>query len=132
MLPGIASFLCEPRLLNRKVTNADQCGGVDTTTGSQYMMDHEFEWDDVKAARNWQEHGVTFQMARDGFKDAFAVEWVDHCQAVSEHRFAMLAMVGNRLMFVSYTLRGDRVRIVSARKAEPHERRRYHNANRGA
>ena len=44
----------------------------------------------------------------------------------------MLGMVGNRLLFVSYTLRVNRTRIISARKAEPHERRRYHNASREA
>jgi len=41
----------------------------------------------------------------------------------------MLAMVENRLLHVTYTLRQDRIRIISARKAEPHERRRYHNEN---
>jgi len=33
-------------------------------------------------------------------------------------------------LFVYYTLRGERIRIISARKAEPHERRRYDNENR--
>jgi uncharacterized DUF497 family protein len=42
----------------------------------------------------------------------------------------MLAMVEIRLLYVAYTLRGERIRIISARKAEPHERRRYHNENR--
>jgi uncharacterized DUF497 family protein len=39
-------------------------------------------------------------------------------------------MVEGRLLFVSCTVRGDRTRQISARNAEPHERRRYHNENR--
>ena len=94
------------------------------------MQDDDFEWDDAKAASNWLDHGVAFGMAREAFRDAFAVEWVDDGQGVSEERFAMLAMVENRLLFVAYTLREERIRIISARKAEPHERRRYHDENR--
>jgi hypothetical protein len=32
-----------------------------------YMEDENFAWDDGKAARNWRDHGVTFEMARDAF-----------------------------------------------------------------
>ena len=78
------------------------------------------------------DHHVTFEMAREAFKDAFAVEWIDTGDHDNEERLAMLGMVENRLLFVSYTLRGNRIRIISARKAEAHERRRYHNENREA
>jgi uncharacterized DUF497 family protein len=104
---------------------------IDENTGKQYLMhDDEFEWDDAKAAHNWREHGVTFEMARDAFRDAFAVEWPDDAQNAGEPRFAMLGMVEHRLLFVAYSLRKDRIRIISARKAEPHERRKYHEKNR--
>jgi hypothetical protein len=93
------------------------------------MRDDEFEWDEPKAARNWLDHGISFEMAREAFKDAFAVERVDNRHDDNEERVAMLGMVETRLLFVSYTLRGERIRIISARKAEPHERRRYHNEN---
>jgi uncharacterized DUF497 family protein len=59
-----------------------------------------------------------------------AVETSDRGHQDTEERFAMLAMVEGRLLFVSYTLKRERLRIISARKAEPHERRRYHNENR--
>jgi uncharacterized protein len=94
------------------------------------MRSDDFEWDDRKAARNWRAHGVSFDMARDAFGDAFAVEWIDPDQHAHEERVSMLAMVDDRLLFVAYTLRGETIRIISARKAEPHERRRYHNENR--
>jgi hypothetical protein len=69
-------------------------------------------------------------MARVAFQDAFSIERVDRGHDDPEERFALLGMVEDRLLFVSYTLRAERIRIISARKAEPHERRRYHNENR--
>ena len=53
------------------------------------------------------------------------MEWIDVLQDANEERFAMLAMVENRLLFVSYTVRGLRIRIISARKATRQERIRY-------
>ncbi len=94
------------------------------------MQDESFEWDDDKAARNWRDHAVTFEMARDAFKDPFAIEWVDAGQDRSEDRFAMIAMVESRLLFVAFTTRTERIRIITARKAEPYERRKYHDENR--
>jgi uncharacterized DUF497 family protein len=42
-----------------------------------HSMDNEiFEWDDTKAAENYAAHGVSFEAARDVFKDAFAVDWL--------------------------------------------------------
>ena len=94
------------------------------------MQDDDFEWDDDKAAQNWRDHAVSFEMARDAFQDPFAVEWEDAGQDAREPRYGMIAMLENRLLFVGYTIRGERIRIITARKAEPHERRRYHEENR--
>ena len=41
------------------------------------MEDESFVWDDEKAARDWRDHTVTFEMARDAFRDPFAIEWED-------------------------------------------------------
>jgi uncharacterized protein len=54
----------------------------------------------------------------------------DDTQDADEPRVAMLGMVEHRLLFVAYTTRENRIRIISARRAEPHERRRYHDENR--
>jgi uncharacterized protein len=103
---------------------------VDKTTAKQYAMkDDHFEWRDEKAASNRRDHGVSFETARDVFKDGFAIEWTDDSHGDTEERFITVGMVENRLLFVSYTLRGERIRIISAREAEPRERRRYHNEN---
>jgi uncharacterized protein len=94
------------------------------------MQDESFEWDDDKAAQNWRDHAVTFEMARDVFRDAFAIDWFDEEHSEDEERYGIIGMVEGRFLFVAYTMRGERIRIISARKAEPHERRRYHDKNR--
>ncbi len=96
------------------------------------MQDENFEWDNEKAAQNCRAHGVSFEMACEAFMDAFAVEWADRGQDPSEDRYGMIGMVENRLLFVAYAMRGERIRIISARKAEPYERRKYHDENRVA
>jgi len=93
------------------------------------MDDGAFEWDDQKAARNYARHGVTFEAARDVFNDPFALDWIDEGQDEGEQRFATLGMVDSRLVFVAFAMRGDAIRIISARLAEPYERRRYHEEN---
>jgi uncharacterized DUF497 family protein len=93
------------------------------------MTDDDFEWDDAKAAENHARHGVRFEAARLAFDDAFAVVREDRRQNYGEDRFILLGMVQERLLAVAYTLRDQRVRIISARIAEPHERRRYHEEN---
>lgn len=68
-------------------------------------------------------------MARDVFKDSFAIEWLDDRENYGEDRYVIIGIVNNRLLFVAYTMRGEAIRIISARGAEPHERRRYHEEN---
>jgi uncharacterized DUF497 family protein len=94
------------------------------------MEDDDFAWDDDKAARNWREHAVTFDMAREVFRDPFAVEWQDLAQNQNEERYSIIGIVEGRLLFVGYTIRDGKIRIITARKAEPYERRKYHDENR--
>ena len=93
------------------------------------MNDDAFEWDDAKAASNWVKHDISFEMAREVFKDFFAIEWTDDAHGDAEERVVTVGMVENRLLCVIYTLRGTAIRVISARLAEPYERRRYHNEN---
>ena len=50
------------------------------------MNDGKFRWDDRKAASNVVDHGVTFDSARDVFKDPFAVEQLDDRENCGEDR----------------------------------------------
>ena len=89
------------------------------------MNDDEFEWDYVKAASNIAAQGVSFEVAKRVFDDPFAIEYLDRGD-YGEERFNIIGMVERRVLFVAYTLRGGRIRIISARGAEPYERRQYH------
>jgi uncharacterized protein len=94
------------------------------------MNDGEFEWDDRKAALNRAKHGVQFDVAKDVFEDIFAIEQLDDSENYGEDRFSITGLVGDKLLFVVYTLRGKSIRIISARGARPQEHRQYHEANR--
>ena len=93
------------------------------------MSDDSFEWDDRKSASNFAKHGVTFEMAREVFKDAFAIENYDDRENYGEPRYTIIGMVEGHLLFVAFTMKGDTYRIISARGAESHEQRQYHEAN---
>jgi uncharacterized DUF497 family protein len=80
------------------------------------MNEVEFEWDDAKAAQNYADHGVSFEAAKNR-------------EDYGEDRYSILGMVEGRILYVAYTLRNGTIRIISARGAEPHERRRYHEDN---
>ena len=90
------------------------------------MDEDAFEWDRNKAAENYAKHGVSFEAAKKVFNDPFALEFVDDREDYGEERFNIIGIVDGRLLYVTYTMRSDRVRIISARGAEPHERRSYH------
>lgn len=94
------------------------------------MAEDDFEWDEAKALANRTRHGVTFGQARDAFSDPFAVDFVDDRKDYGEDRLILLGMVEDRLLVVVHTLRGDKVRIISVREAQPNERRKYHEENR--
>lgn len=72
-------------------------------------MKLEFEWHELKAEAYYQAHGVSFELTKLIFKDAFAVEPVDDREDYGEQRFIMIGMAeGNVILFVAYTERGER------------------------
>jgi uncharacterized protein len=85
----------------------------------------EFEWDISKEHANRQRHRIDFRTAAKVFLDPYLIEFDDR-DAIGELRFNAIGLVEGRVLFVTYTIRGDVIRIISARGAEPHERRKYH------
>ncbi len=71
------------------------------------MNEDAFEWDEIKAAKNYAAHGVSFETAQGVFKDPFAIEWLDDRAPYGEDRFVIIGMVEGRLLYVAYTMRGD-------------------------
>jgi uncharacterized protein len=74
-------------------------------------------------------HGVMFEAAQDVFKDPFAIEQIDDRKNYGEERFIIIGMASGRLLTVVFTVRGEIIRIISARGAEPYEQRQYHEQN---
>jgi uncharacterized DUF497 family protein len=85
----------------------------------------DFEWDGAKEQANWEKHGVDFRTAARVFLDPYVIEF-DDLDASGELRFNAIGLVDGRMLFVTYAMRGDVVRIIPARGAEPHEKRKYH------
>ena len=89
-----------------------------------------FDWDDAKAAANLQAHGVSFELAKTVFKDPFAIEFLDDREDYGEDRFVIIGMAeGQVLLFVAYTERVERIRIISARRATKNEQDQYFRQN---
>ena len=85
----------------------------------------DFEWDTAKEQANRKKHRIGFQTAAKLFLDPYVIEF-DDLGAAGELRFNAIGLVDGRMLFVTYSVRGDVVRIISARGAEPHEKRKYH------
>ena len=85
----------------------------------------DFAWDNAKEEANRKKHGIDFQTAAKVFLDLYVIDF-DDVDATGELRFSAIGLVDGRMLFVTYTMRGDIVRIICARGGEPHEKRKYH------
>jgi len=93
------------------------------------MINEKFEWDDAKATSNEEKHGVSFMQAREVCRDPFAIELLDDREAYGEECYILIGMSMSGVLVVVHTDRDERHRIISARTAEPNERRFYHEQN---
>ena len=85
-----------------------------------------FEWDDSKAKANEAKHGLAFAEAVSCFYDPDQIAFYDPDHSESEDREILIGHSNQgKLVMVSYTLRGDAVRLISARKATKEEAEDY-------
>ena len=85
-----------------------------------------FEWDSRKARSNFAKHGVAFERATTIFGDPRSLTIPDPEHSRTEPRFITMGKaLGNRLLGVVHTERGDNIRIISARRANSRERKFY-------
>jgi hypothetical protein len=93
-------------------------------------VDIRFEWDPAKADANRRKHGVTFEEAARAFADPLALSEQDRIEG-NEYRWQTIGMVdGIILLLVAHANRdaedgSEIIRIISARRADRKERRRY-------
>lgn len=94
---------------------------------SYTLQDINFEWDEEKSATNFSKHNVSFETACEVLFDPFLqskdAEFID-----DEWREVVIGATENlRLLYVAYTLRDDKFRIISARNVTKKERNDYEN-----
>lgn len=88
----------------------------------------EFEWDEEKNEINKRKHGIDFNTALHVFDDEDRIEIYDIEHSVEEDRYNTIGCVHD-ILFVVYTERKDKIRIISARLASASERRLYYDYN---
>jgi uncharacterized protein len=89
-------------------------------------MSLTFEWDKEKASENLRKHGVSFADASTVFADPLSRTIPDPLHSNEEDRFIVLGESASRhTLVVVHTHRGENIRIISARRATPRERRDY-------
>ena len=90
----------------------------------------EFEWDADKAAANIAKHGVSFHEAATVFGDPLALTYFDPDHSVDEDRYLTFGLSSEGvLLVVSHTDRGEKTRIISARRATRKEKKSYEEEN---
>ncbi len=85
-----------------------------------------FEWDPTKAKENLRKHRVSFNEATSVFGDFLGTTVSDPDHSLDEHRYITVGLSNRgRLLMVAHAERHERIRIISARKLTPNERRAY-------
>jgi uncharacterized DUF497 family protein len=82
-------------------------------------------WDDNKNRKNIEKHGVDFEVAQDVFLDRGCIHRRDDDHSDGEERWQTIGMA-RQVLFVVYTERGEDTQLITARIAEPKERRIYY------
>ena len=91
-----------------------------------------FEWDREKAASNRRKHGISFDEAVTVFYNPLAATLSDPDHSSEENRLITLGFSAQgQLLVVCHTERRGAIRIISARRATPRERKRHENEARG-
>jgi uncharacterized DUF497 family protein len=92
------------------------------------MTPQLFEWDEDKRQANIGKHGIDFADLESIFSGSI-VERVDTRQNYGETRVILVGTLDNIVLVVVYTWRGSVRRIISARRANDRERRKYYQSN---
>jgi uncharacterized DUF497 family protein len=73
-----------------------------------------FEWDDDKDRENQKKHNVSFSLAQHAFLDAHRIIVEDEEHSAEENRYYCIGRVGEGIMTVRFTYRGNTIRIYGA------------------
>ena len=92
-----------------------------------YPTSQIFEWDAEKSDACVRLRGFDFAYAASAFADLHRIVRQDNRDDYGEDRYQLIGRIEGRLFVLAYTPRNDAIRIISARKANPREVRRYEN-----
>jgi uncharacterized DUF497 family protein len=85
-----------------------------------------FEWDPKKSKRNLEKHGVSFEEAVTVFYDPLSATFDDPDHSFDEYRCITIGLSSrDRLLVIAHAEREESIRIISARPATAHERKRH-------
>ena len=85
-----------------------------------------FDWDEGNVEKNWESHKVSPQEAEQVFFNRPLIVADDVKHSETERRYFVLGQTDdNRALFVALTLRGDLIRVISARDMSRRERKVY-------
>ncbi len=89
----------------------------------------QFEWDDKKDKINIKKHKLSFSTAKFVFNDENRIEIFDDVHSTYEERYITIGAINQVPVVVTvvYTERGQKIRLISARKATAEERRLYYD-----
>ena len=87
----------------------------------------EIEWDNNKAASNLIKHKIDFEDAKNIFLDPNRLQREDK-RDYDQTRIQVIGIVNQVVLFVVYTQRNGRYRIISARRANKNEQRQYYQS----
>ena len=86
----------------------------------------EFDWDTHNINKIWKKHGIRFPEAEEVFFDINLIILPDPTHSIAEERYIALGKTKvNRPLFVVFTERSGKIRIISARDMSKKERSRY-------
>ena len=93
-------------------------------------MELAFEWDEQKAKANQRKHSISFEEASTVFDDPLSVNFDDPDHSIEENRYLIIGLSDqSKFLFISYTDRDHKIRLISARLVSPKERRYYEREN---
>lgn len=114
----------KPAFIAPKVQNAM----AKESSAFELLVPAGFEWDEDKSKSNLVKHGIDFEDASAIFYGPVIISGSDRN---NEERWLAIGISQDRLMSVIFTRRNDLIRIISARRPRPDEKRAYRNASMG-
>jgi uncharacterized DUF497 family protein len=85
-----------------------------------------FDWDKGNIEKNWERHKVSFIECEEVFFNEPLIVLENEVHSRIENRYYALGRTNDeRLLFIVFTIRGNRIRVISARDMSKRERRIY-------